>query len=60
MEYRCPCGKTFVPEYDGHEDDYYDRNEFISIWAEPCPHCGMELRITEIYEMTDVVIEEVE
>ena len=63
VEYRCPCGKTFEPEYDGQVDDYYDcydEQVFISIWYETCPHCGRELRLTEIYKLTEVEIEEVE
>lgn len=59
VEYRCPCGKTFEPEYDCQDDDYYDEGEFISIWYETCPHCGRELKVVEVYKLSEVGVEEV-
>ena len=58
MEYRCPCGKIFDPKFNCAGEDYFDGEDYVSIWEEVCPHCGKDLRVAEVYKMTEVFVQE--
>lgn len=57
IEYRCPCGRTFTPEYESQADEFFSGDNYISRWNEACPHCGRELLVTETYKLNEVEID---